>query len=433
MAKHGAFLDSAGARDKKQSMSFVRCLQSLGSGKEYPPNTIMNLCPIDQKPVQMVLDLDRIKKERRKRSWYHPERKDMWRFGALLPLDIDDFQDRKSTVSLGEGYTPLLDYSDHSAANQIGFRLEIKEEGRPYDGFGANPTQSFKDRGISIVVSMAKKLGLQKLAIPTQGNAGDSLAEYALRAELEAAVVMPSDTPAPILNKVSGYATTHSNIHLDVVKGTIREAELLVKEKYLPLGYFSVATFQEPGWRIEGKKTMGLELAEPGPGKTEWKLPDVIVYPCGGGTGIVGMWKAFDELEALDLIGSRRPRIVAVQSEATSPVVQAFRQRASDTKSVNPGKTIAVGLNVPGGVGHFQVLRILYESGGIAISVSEDSIQAELREAYRKKGWRLGPEGAATLAALPELIERKIIRTEDHVVVFNTCSAEKYLSSESLT
>lgn len=410
-------------------MSYRACLRGIGSGKEYPADTIMNLCEVDQKPVEIVLDVDRLKKEKPDQQWYHPERKDMWRFGGLLALDIDDPQDRQHIVSLGEGHTPLLDFSDHPSAYRAAFTLMVKEEGRPFPGFGANPTQSFKDRGMAMAVSMARKLGLKKLAVPTQGNAGDALAEYGRAAGLEVAIVMPDDTDMPILGKVAAYAKLYPNVHLDVVKGTIREAGALVKEKYLPDGYFSVATFQEPGWRIEGKKTLGLEIAEPKDGSGKWELPEVIVYPTGGGTGVLGMWKAFNELEALGLIGPERPKFVAVQSEHTAPVVQAFRRHAKEADPVQAGETIATGLNVPGGVGHFQVLRILYDSNGSAVTVSEEAIRQQIQHCYREKGWWISPEGAATLAALDELADSELIRPGDRVVCVNTGSAEKYLPS----
>lgn len=239
---------------------------------------------------------------------------------------------------------------------------------------------------------------------------------------------MPDDTPMPILGKVAAFANLYpGQIQLDMVKGTIREATALVKEKYLSDGYFSVATFQEPGWRIESKKTMGLELAEPKSSGDPWRLPDVILYPTGGKTGILGMWRAFDELEALGLIGPERPRIVSVQSEATAPLVRAFEEGASDTTPVEPGSTIAVGLNVPGGVGHFKVLDILYRSEGCALTVSDEAIADALQSTFAAKGWWMGPEGAACIAALEQLVDRNVIRPGDNVVSFNTCSAEKYL------
>ena len=408
-------------------MGYVKYLRGIGSGAQYPADSIMNLCPRDGRPVEIVLDLDRIRTELPNQAWYHPDRKDMWRFGALLPLDCGDADDRQWIVSLGEGHTPLLDYSDHPVAKKAGIRLEIKEEGSPYRGYGANPTRSFKDRGMAVAVSMAKKLGLTKVAVPTQGNAGDSLAAYARAAGLEAAVVMPDNTPVPILGNVAALALMNNSIVLDLVEGTIREAGQRIKEKFLPQGYFSVATFQEPGWRIEGKKTMGLELAEPKPGKPGWSLPDVVIYPTGGGTGILGMWKAFDELEALGVIGPERPRMVCLQSEGTCPLVRAFEAKEKDTTPMPAGETLAVGLNVPGGVGHFKVLDILYNSRGTALTVSEKAMEAALREAFFQKGWWLCPEGAGTVAAVEKLLEQGFLHPGEHVVAFNTGSFEKYL------
>ncbi|MEE8157611.1 MAG: threonine synthase [Gammaproteobacteria bacterium] len=404
-------------------MSYRLCLRGIGSGAIYAPDTVMNLCPQDGRPVEIVMDLDRLAAEQADFGWYRPHRRDMWRFGALLPLDPDDPEDKPSIVSLGEGCTPMRDYSDHALAQRHGFKLRLKDEGKPEPGFGSNPTSSFKDRGMSMAVSMAKRLGLERLAVPTQGNAGDSLAEYALAGGLEAAIVMPDDTPMPILGRVAALERLHASIKLDLVKGTIREAGERVREKYEADGYFSVATFQEPGWRIDGKKTLGLEIAEAG----DWSLPDVIVYPTGGGTGILGMWKAFDELEQLKVIGAHRPRMIAVQSEQTAPLVAAFAAGDSDTKPVIAGKTIATGINVPAGVGHFRVLEILRESGGAAVAVPEAQIGPAVGAVFRDKGWWLCPEGAACLVALKSLVNRGLIERGDRVVVVNTGSFEKYL------
>ncbi|RMF64325.1 MAG: threonine synthase [Bacteroidetes bacterium] len=403
-------------------MGYVRCLRGLGSGRIYPSDAIMNLCPEDGRPVEIVLDLERLRAEQPGTAWLRPERRDLWRFGALLPLDVADPDDARHVVALGEGGTPVYDWDDHPLARQVGFRLQVKDEGAP----GHNPTRSFKDRGMAMVVSMARRLGLKKLVVPTQGNAGDALATYGVAAGLEVAVVLPEDTDVPIRERVAALARQHPNVHFELVPGTIREAGALVREVYLPRGFFNVATFQEPGWRIEGKKTMGLELAEPPPGEATWRVPDVIVYPTGGGTGILGMWKAFDELEALGLIDTRRPRIVAVQSAATAPVVAAFRAGAADVTPVEPGHTVATGLNVAGGVGHFRVLEILRESGGTAIAVAEEDLRAALRAVVSAKGWAVCPESAACLAALPPLVDEGVIGPGDRVVVFNTASLDKY-------
>jgi threonine synthase len=400
-------------------MSFASHLRCLGCGAEYPVFEAMNLCPVDQRPVEIVLDLERLAAERPDRRWHHAGRRDLWRYGGLLALDPDDPEDRRHIVTLGEGCTPLLDHSSAEIARRGGFRLAIKDEGKAHPGFGANPTQSFKDRGMAMAVSMARRHGLERLAIPTQGNAGDSLTEYARAGGLSAVVAMPRDTPLPILGKVAAQALADDRFHLELVDGTIREAGELLKRDWIPEGWFSVATFQEPGWRIEGKKTLGLELAEPSAPGGRWSLPDVVVYPTGGGTGVLGMWKAWDELQALGLIDGRRPRVVCVQSARTPPLVNALEAGAEDTAAVGNAYTKAYGLNVPGGVGHFRVLEIIRASGGTALAVEEADMDRQLRDSWRETGWWIGPEGAACLAALPRLLDERLIRPGDEVVVFN--------------
>jgi threonine synthase len=413
-------------------MSYVRCLRGLGSGAEYPADVPMNLDPVDGRPVEMVLDLERLAAERPGAQWYDPTRRDLWRFGGLMALDATDPRDAAHLVVLGEGATPLFDWRSHPVARKAGLQLLLKDEGRAHPGFGANPTRSFKDRGMAMVVAQARRLGLAKLAVPTQGNAGDSLVHYALAAGLSVAVAMPDDTPAPILGNVAAAALRHPDrVELALVGPTIREAAAHLREHALPRGYFSVATFAEPGWRIEGKKSLGLELAEPAPGGTRWSLPDAVVYPTGGGTGVLGMWKAWAELEALGLLDARRPRMLCVQSDAMAPLVRAFDAGAEDTVAQAGPGTIAFGLNVPAGVGHFRVLQIVRESGGAAIAVAEADLAAELaREWQRTHAW-IGPEGAACLAALPQLLERGLVRRGERVVVVNTGSLEKYLPAVS--
>jgi len=212
-----------------------------------------------------------------------------------------------------------------------------------------------------------------------------------------------------------------------LVTGTIREAGALLKEHWLSKGYFNVATFQEPGWRIEGKKTLGLELAEPRHQGTAWSLPDVVIYPTGGGTGVLGMWKAWHELESLGLISHERPKMICVQSDRTTPLVNAFTAGATDVTAVEAGETLAYGVNVPGGVGHFRVLDIIRSSGGAAIGINEDDMQETLSQVWRDKGWWLCPEGAMCLAALPQLLDRGLVNAGDEVVAFNSGSLEKYL------
>lgn len=418
-------------------MSYARCYRGLQSGLEYSIETPMNLDPADSRPVEIVIDTERLAAEQPHLKWYHPERSSLWRFGALLALDPDDPDDQPHITSLGEGHTPMLDagalqlgragHGPVLTAESAGLTLTVKDEGSHWPGFGGNPTFSFKDRGMAMTISMARRYGITALAVPTQGNAGDSLSQYALAAGMDCVVIMPDDTPMPIMGKVAALAHRYSSQQLDLVQGTIREAGMRMKEHWLPKGYFNVATFQEPGWRIEGKKTLGLEIAEPDQAGGRWSLPDVILYPTGGGTGILGMWKAFDELEALGLIGSHRPRIYSIQSDQTTPIVNAWQAGQADTTPVAGGQTLAVGLNVPGGVGHFRVLDILRQSGGGAIAISEGRIADLTRSLWQQTHWWLCPEGVACLAAVEPLLDQGLIRSGESVVVINTGSAEKYL------
>lgn len=411
-------------------MRYAAYLDCPSCHTRYPSDRVMNLCERDGRPVRVELDLDRLVAERGRDGWWEPGRRNLWRFGGLLPLDVDDESDRPHVVSEGEGFTPHLPYP-HPLGELIGCRLEVKDEGRPRDGYGANPTLSFKDRGMAMTVSMARALGLGRLAVPTQGNAGDSLAYYAVAAGIAAVVVMSPDTDRPVLGSVAALAALHpERIQLDLVEGTIIDCGKRVREHYVPQGYFSVATFQEPGWRIEGKKTLGLELAEPRGARLKdrrWEVPDVIVYPTGGGTGVLGMAKAFDELEAIGLIGPDRPRMVCVQSAATTPLVRAFDSGADDISPQPPGRTIATGLNVAQNVGHALVLKVLRATGGCALAIDDDRIRATIRAEWRERRFAWSPEGAATLAALPELADRGLVRSGDRVALVNTASPEKYL------
>jgi threonine synthase len=409
-------------------MGYVTHLECTACGSCIEYREIANLCPVDGQPLRIRYDLERLATERGRLGWWRPDRPSLWRFGGLLPLDWDDEADRGRIVTLGEGHTPQLDY-DHPLARRVGFALQVKDEGKPHAGFGRNPTLSFKDRGMAMTVSLARGLGLTRLALPTQGNAGDSLAAYAVAAGLEAVVVMSSDTDRAVLGSVAAQARLYpANVVLELVEGTILECGQRVREHWVPAGYFNVATFQEPGWRIEGKKTLGLELAEPREGR-DWRLPDVIIYPTGGGTGVLGMAKAFDELEALGLVDSRRPRMVCVQSEATNPLVRAFEAGAEDITPEPPGRTIATGLNVGRNVGHREVLRIVRASGGCATDVSEDAIRETIAREWRERRFGWSPEGAAALAALPKLVECGQVRAGDWVVVVNTAAAEKSLAT----
>jgi threonine synthase len=413
-------------------MGYVSHLACSVCGAQYPAQRVMNLCERDGRPLQIVIDLDRLRSECGRDGWWAPARRNLWRFGALLPLSLDDAGDREHVITLGEGCTPCRAYP-HPLAAQMHCQLEVKDEGKHYAGFGANPTLSFKDRGMAVTVSMARALGLTRLAVPTQGNAGDSLAEYALAGGIEAVVVMAPETDLPVLGRVAALARLHpERVKLDIVAGTIIDCGRQVREYYVPRGYFNAATFHEPGWRTEGKKTLGLEIAEPAEERLperRWQLPDVIVYPTGGGTGVVGMAKAFDELEALGLVGPTRPRMVCVQSEASTPIVRAWASGADDISPQPPGITIATGLNVAQNVGHVNVLRIIRQTGGCALSVSEREIATVISQEWHERRFAWSPEGAATLAALPSLADQGMIRPRDRVVLVNTASAEKYLPS----
>ncbi len=413
-------------------MSFASYLYCQDCGWTGSLDEIVNLCPVDGRPLRVALDLDRLTALRGRDGWWRPERRSLWRFGGLLPLDWDDPGDRAWIVSQGEGATPLMRYA-HPLAEALEIILELKDEGRPYADQGANPTGSFKDRGVAMAVSMARRLGIRRLAMPTQGNAGDSLAFYAMRAGLECVIVMPRETDLPILGAVAARAVLEPiRVMLEVVDGTIVDCGRRVRERYVPAGYFSVATFQEPGWRIEGKKTLGLEMAQPWGERLaarKWELPQVIVYPTGGGTGVLGMAKAFDELEALGLVDDRRPRMVCVQSDQTCPLARAMDAGALEPDFQSPGRTIATGLNVASNVGHGQVLKVVRGSGGCVVRVTDRQIRDTIREEWRARRYAWSPEGAATLAALPELADRGQIEAGDRVVLVNTAAAFKYLPS----
>ena len=352
-------------------MSYFSHLACTVCNAQYPKDRVMNLCERDGRPLQVVLDLERLASERGRDGWWSPDRRNLWRFGGLLPLDYDSTADRRHITTLGEGHTPSLPYA-HPLAERVGCRLEVKDEGRHYRGFGGNPTLSFKDRGMAMTVSMARSLGLTRLAVPTQGNAGDSLAEYAVAAGIEAVIAMSPDTDLPVLGKVAAYARLHPDrVTLDLVAGTIIDCARRIREEYLPRGYFSVATFQEPGWRTEGKKTLGLEMAEPAGDRLperRWQLPDVIVYPDRRrhrrrrhGQGVRRARGARP--------GRPRPPEDGLRAErgehADRPRLR--RPAHADIEPRPPGRTIATGLNVAQNIGHVNVLRIIRETGGCAL------------------------------------------------------------------
>jgi threonine synthase len=328
---------------------------------------------------------------------------DLWRYHELLPV-----QDIKNKLCLGEGFTPLIH------AQTLGQKLDfptlyIKDESQ-------NPTGSFKARGLTMAVSRARELGVKALSIPSAGNAAGAMSAYAAMAGIPAYVFMPEDVPHTFIQEcqILGAEVT-------LVEGRINIAGKKSAEFCLEHNCFDVSTLKEP-YRLEGKKTMGYEIAE----LMEWKLPDVIIYPTGGGTGLVGMWKAFDEMEALGWIGSERPRMVAVQSKGCAPIVKAFNGRSKFAESWQEPITIAEGLCVPSAVGDFLILNALYESNGIAIAVSDIDIRSCLSEFSQTTGIFACPEGAATLAAFKELLANGWIRPDEIVTLFQTGSGLKY-------
>ena len=328
----------------------------------------------------------------------------LWRYRELLPL-----RDDANLVSLGEGFTPLLPAK--SLAGKLGLkRLWIKDEAQ-------NPTGSFKDRGLSLAISRAKELGVKKAAIPSAGNAGGSLAAYAARARIEAHVFMPRDTPIANQIEVQQYGA-----RLTLVDGLINDCGRIINERKTAEGWFDISTLKEP-YRVEGKKTMGYEIAE----QLNWTLPDVIIYPTGGGTGLIGMWKAFQEMEELGWIGSKRPRMVSVQASGCAPIVKAFGEGRETAEPWQNAKTVASGLRVPQAVADFLMLRALRESNGTALSVSDEEMIAEIPRLGRAEGIFFCPEGAACAAALRRLMQNGWVKPTDEVVLFNTASGLKYL------
>ncbi|MGE0609325.1 MAG: threonine synthase [Pirellulales bacterium] len=331
----------------------------------------------------------------------------MWRYRELLPLPPE-----APIFSLGETLTPLL--SVPQLGSKFGLRnVWIKDESQL-------PTGSFKSRGLAMAVSMARRFDIRRVAIPTAGNAGGALAAYAARAGLEAFVFMPDDTPA-----INQYECRLFGARTYLVDGLINDCGKIVREGKEPMGWFDMSTLKEP-YRLEGKKTMGLELAE----QCGWKLPDVILYPTGGGTGLIGMWKAFEELSALGwLADGRRPRMVAVQSDGCAPIVQAYDAGERFAQPFANAATIASGLRVPAAVGDFMILDAVRASGGRAIAVDERRIREWMLLAASSEGISLCPESAACVGALDRLSQEGWIRPDEQVVIFNTGAAQKYLEA----
>jgi len=379
-------------------------LECSGCGREYSCNEIHTFCTFCQSPLLTVYNL---KKARQylDRDVFARRSKGMWRWAELLPV-----QKPENRIFLGEGDTPLLRLNRFEKVLGL-TNLFLKDE-------SSNPTGSFKARGLSAAVSKARELGVQKVIIPTAGNAGGAMAAYAARAGLKAHIFMPKDTPFANIEE-----SRMAGAEVILVDGLISDAAGMAGEKARAEGWFDVSTFKEP-YRVEGKKVMGYELAE----SFSWELPDVIIYPTGGGTGLVGMWKAFAEMEELGWLNkTKRPRMVSVQADGCAPVVRAFEKGASFCDFWINAHTLASGLRVPKSFADHLILQDIYESRGTAIAVSDEAILDAQKQLARLEGIFAAPEGAATLAALQQLIEKKWIQPDERIVLFNTGSGLKYL------
>lgn len=381
---------------------FLKRLECSACGLGHDWSRLQNLCHSCNKPLLAVIDVTSVRELGCfKQSSLQDRERSLWRYREVLPLPSDI-----EPVSLGEGGTPLL--RALTFADDV--ELWIKDE-------SLNPTQSFKARGMSVAVSMAKYLGATKLAVPSAGNAGGALAAYAARAGVEAHVFMPRDTPRANLVECRELGA-----HVTLIHGLITDCAAEIARRKENEGWFDMSTLKEP-YRVEGKKTLGYELAE----QLNWLLPDVILYPAGGGTGLIGMWKGFDEMEALGWIGKNRPRMFAVQAAGCAPIVRAFQAGEKNAAEFQDAHTIASGLRVPKAIGDFLILKILRESNGGAIAVNDEEMIRVAREVGANEGLFVCPEGAACFAALKLLRSNQKIASGERVVIFNTGSGIKYL------
>jgi threonine synthase len=378
-------------------------LECSKCGVKYSKTELHNLSPCCTLPLFPQYDLEKAKSILHKKDLKSRE-SNMWRYREIMPVEF-----KENIISLGEGWTPLVQ------ANRLG---ELKGFSNLYlKNESINPTGSFKDRGMSVAISKAREFHLKNIAIPTAGNAGGSAAAYAAKAGQEAFIFMPNDTPKAFQVECDQYGA-----NVEMIDGLISDCGKIVGERKEKEGWFDISTLKEP-YRVEGKKTMGYELAE----QFNWELPDVIIYPTGGGTGIIGMWKAFDEMETMGWIGSHRPKMISVQAKGCSPIVDAFDQGLDRAQPFQNPKTSALGLRVPAAVGDFLILNSIRESEGIALSVTDDELMTGTKQIGSSEGIFSAPEGGATLAALPKLLDRGIIKPNDRIVLFITGSGLKYV------
>lgn len=379
---------------------FVTHLECTSCGLQHERSRLQNLCTSCQKPLFAIVDLAGAGRTLTREALTTRE-KSLWRYREVLPLP-----EGVEPVSLGEGGTPLL----RAARFGGDVDLWVKDESQ-------NPTQSFKARGMSVAVSIAKYLGATKLAVPSAGNAGGALAAYAARAGLEAHIFMPRDTP-----RANIIECRELGAHVTLVDGLITDCGAEIARRKAAEGWFDMSTLKEP-YRVEGKKTLGYELAE----QFDWQLPDVIFYPTGGGTGLIGMWKAFDEMEALGWIGKKRPRMFSVQATGCAPIVRAFKNGDSTAAEFPDAHTCASGLRVPKAIGDFLILNIPRQSKGGAVAVDDKEMIGVTREVGSSEGLFISPEGGACFAALKSLYSAGKIASGERVVIFNTGSGIKYL------
>ncbi|HYP05853.1 MAG TPA: threonine synthase [Bryobacteraceae bacterium] len=388
-------------------MNFLTHLECSVCGKERPAGILHNLCECGG-PLLVRYDLQAAR-EQWTREALDEGPADMWRYAPMLPV-----QDPAHIVSMGEGWTPLI--RARRLGNRIGAEdLWVKDE-------GLNPTGSFKARGLACAISMCSALGVKKAAIPSAGNAAGAMAAYAAAAGIEAHIFMPRDVP-----QANFIECKASGAHVTLVDGLISDCGRIVNERKAAEGWFDVSTLKEP-YRIEGKKTMGYEVAE----QLDWELPDAIFYPAGGGVGLIGMWKAFAEMEALGWIGTKRPKMIAVQAEGCQPVVKAFESGVDAVEMYANASTVAAGLRVPKPLGDRLMLQAIRESGGCAIAVSDAEMLEAGQQLASDEGMFAAPEGGACVAAARRLIQSGFLKASDRIVLYNTGSGLKYLEAYSV-
>ena len=383
--------------------SYLTHLECTHCGKELSADEAHRLCPDCGKVLYARYDLEGAAAAL-KPADLAGRPANMWRYFEVMPIKSEE-----NVLTLGEGFTPI--FRAHRLGRELGVSsLYIKDE-------GLNPTGSFKARGMSAAVSKAKELGITKLTMPSAGNAAGATAAYAARGGIQAHVFMPRDAPEAAQKESKQFGA-----HLTLVDGLISDAGQLSRALAAEQGLFDISTLQEP-YRAEGKKTMGYEIAE----QMDWTLPDAIVYPTGGGTGIVGMWKAFEEMESMGWIGSERPKLFCVQSDGCAPIVRAFKAGAEFAELWENADTLAPGIRVPGAIGDYLILRALRESHGGAETVSDEEILEHMARATALEGVFMCPEGAATVAVLPKLLKGGALSPDEKVLLMNTGSGLKNL------